>query len=146
MQFGWINWINAAAVAYLIAVNGLAARQKTAPSFRSRRRAVNWLEQTGRYGCMVFMIVPAFVEHGEFGFRSVWELLLWGGATALLLAVYGVLWRKRAGGGTGVLYGLVLVPAALFVLNGILLRHPLLLIAALLFGAFHLVVVRENTD
>lgn len=32
----------------------------------------------------------------------------------------------------------------LFLMNGILLQHPALIVASLIFGAFHLMIVREN--
>ena len=58
MSFIWISWINAAAVAWLISVNVIAARKGLAESFSSSRLLVNAFEQIGRYGCMALMIFP----------------------------------------------------------------------------------------
>lgn len=82
---------------------------------------VNLFEQIGRYGCMLFMILPVFTRNWEFGFHSVEEMLLWIGLTILLLAVYALLWMKKRNGGIGILYGLAIVPVILFLANGILL-------------------------
>ena len=149
MSFGWINWINLAAVAYLVLVNVIAAGKKQAGSFRSKHTAINVLEQIGRYGCMIFMIVPIGLPDWKpgflkFGFHSVAEMIIWLCLTILLTIIYGILWLKKAKGGRGVLYGLAIVPVILFLMNGILLRHTALIVTALIFGVFHVAIVREN--
>ena len=149
MSLGWINWINLAAVVYLILVNIIAAGKKLADSFCSKHTAINILEQIGRYGCMIFMIVPIGLSgwrlgFHKFGFNSVAEMLIWLCLTILLAIVYGILWLKKAKGGRGVLYGLAIVPVLLFLMNGILLRHTALIVTALIFGVFHVAIVREN--
>lgn len=65
-------------------------------------------------------------------------------SAVLLLAVYGLLWIRKPAGGVSVLYGLAIIPVILFLLNGILLRHPALVDASLIFGAFHIAIVKEN--
>lgn len=144
MDFNWINWGNLLAVAYLIAINAAAAGRGVSERFCSQYPAVNVFEQIGRYGSMALMIFPVFTEDWKFGFTSVTEMLIWAWGTVLLLAVYGWLWMKKPAGGVGILYGLAIVPGILFLLNGVLLRHPALTAASLIFGAFHFAVVREN--
>ena len=144
MRFGWINWLNAVVVAYLMVVNTVAVGKGLAGDFNSRHPAVNALEQAGRYGCMVFMILPIVPPSWKFGFRSVAELCIWVCMTVLLLIIYTVLWAKKSKGGADILYGLAIIPAILFLMNGILLRHPVLIASSLIFGCFHLAIVREN--
>ncbi len=144
MQFGWINGINLSVVIYLIAINIIVAGKGISAGFESKHLPINIFEQIGRYGCMALMILPIFTKEWKFGFSSVTEMLLWAVLTVLLLVLYSVLWQKKANGGAGVLYGLAVVPAILFLLNGILLRHIALIVAALLFGVFHFLIVREN--
>ena len=144
VSFGWINWINIAVVACLILINIIAARKGQSDSFNSKYLTVNILEQIGRYGCMALMILPIFVKDWKFGFGSVMEMLLWACLTILLLGIYFFLWIKKANGGAGILYGLAIVPVVLFLLNGVLLRHPALVVAALVFGIFHFIIVKEN--
>ena len=144
MSFNWINWINIAAVEWLIVINLIVARKGLSDSFNSKHLIVNILEQIGRYGCMVLMILPMFTRGWKFGFRSVTEMLVWICLTILLLVIYSFLWIKKANGGVFVLYGLALVPAVLFLLNGILLRHPALVAASLVFGVCHFLIVKEN--
>ena len=144
MWFGWINWINIAVVAYLILINIIVARKGLFDSFSSKHITVNILEQIGRYGCMAFMILPIGVRNWKFGFGSVTEMLLWMCLTILLLGIYVFLWLKKSKGGAGIFYGLAIVPVVLFLLNGILLRHPALVIASLVFGICHFTIVKEN--
>lgn len=144
MDFNWINWGNMAVVACLIVINMIAARKGVSENFCSKYRAVNIFEQIGRYGSMALMIFPVFTRNWKFGFISVTEMLIWVCATVLLLAIYGLLWLKKSAGGVGILYGLAIVPVILFLLNGMLLRHFTLVAASLIFGAFHLTIVKEN--
>ena len=143
MRFNWINGINMAVV-WLIVINIIAARKGSSDSFKSKHLFVNILEQIGRYACMALMILPMFTRGWEFGFDSITEMCIWICASVLLLTIYSLLWVKKATGGAFVLYGLALVPAVLFLSNGILLRHPALAAAALVFGVFHFIVVKEN--
>ena len=144
MRFNWINEVNAAAVLWLLLVNLLAARKGLSARFSSKHRLVNFLEQVGRCGCMALMVLPAFKTGWAFCFGSTVEMFVWLGATVLLLTLYSALWTKKAGGGAAVLYGLALIPAALFLLNGGLLHHPALIVAALAFGCAHIGIVKEN--
>lgn len=144
MNFGWINWINAGAVACLVGINILAAHKGIAGSMASRHMLINVLEQVGRYGCMALMIFPVAAEGWKFGFRSVGEMFLWLLGTAAALICYGGLWMQKRQGGRGALYGLALLPVCLFFMNGLLLRHGLLIGFSLLFGVCHVMILREN--
>lgn len=144
MSFNWINWINLLAVVCLILINIIVSRKGLSGSFNSKHLIVNILEQIGRYGCMVLMILPIFTRSWEFGFASVTEMLIWVCLTPLLLVIYSFLWVKKVSGGVGIVYALAIVPIVLFLLNGILLRHPALGIASVVFGTFHCIIVKEN--
>ncbi len=144
MSFNWINCINMAAVVWLILINVIVARKGLFDSFNSKHLIVNIFEQIGRYGCMVLMILPIFTSGWKFGFGSVAEMLIWISLTILLLVIYSFLWVKKENGKVFVFYGLALVPVVLFLLNGILLRHPALVAASLVFGVYHFLIVKEN--
>lgn len=144
MHFGWINCINMTVIAYLILINVITAKKGLSDSFSSKHLIVNILEQIGRYGSMVFMIFPIFIKNWEFGFKTVAEMFIWLFLTVLLLLIYTVLWFQKAGSSAGISYGLAIIPTVLFLLNGILLQHSALIIVSLIFGIFHMGVVREN--
>ena len=132
------------AVVWLVLINVIVAQKGLSDSFNNKHLIVNILEQIGRYGCMALMILPIFTSGWKFGFGSVVEMLIWISLTILLLVIYSFLWVKNANGGVFILYGLAFVPAVLFLLNGILLRHPVLVAATLVFGVFHFLIVKEN--
>ena len=144
MTFGWINGINAVAVIWLIIVNILAVKKGIAGSMESRYTIINVCEQIGRYGCMTLMILPIAVSGWGFGFTSVAEMLIWICVTMIILIVYSVLWTRKKFGSKAVLYGLAILPVCLFLINGVLLRHWLLIVFSLLFGFCHLWIVSEN--
>lgn len=144
MKFNWINWGNLGIVVCLIVINIIAFRRGTAENLRSRSRAINICEQIGRYGCIIFMIFPVFTKNWEFGFLSVMDMFIWGLASIFLLILYGLLWLRKSHGGNSV-FGLATVPVLLFLLNGILLRHFLLIAAALVFGISHWTLIKENS-
>ena len=62
---------------------------------RCANRLMNLLEQVGRYGCMLFMVLP--IGSDEFGFYSVLDLLLYAAFLPILLAVYLGLWELELG-------------------------------------------------
>ena len=144
MCFGWINWINIAVIVCLILINMIIAGKGLSDSFNSSQLTINIFEQIGRYGCMALMILPVFTKNWEFGFDSVTDMLIWICLTILLLVIYSLLWVKKVNGGVGVLYGLAIIPTILFLLNGILLRHPALVVAASIFGVSHFIIIKEN--
>lgn len=144
MSFNWVNWINLLVVMCLILINIIAVREGLSGSFNSKYLIVNIFEQIGRYGCMILMILPIFTRDWEFGFVSVTEMLIWLCLTPVLLMIYIFLWIKKASGGAGILYALAIVPSVLFLLNGILLRHPALGVISLVFGVSHFIIVKEN--
>lgn len=147
MEFGWINLINAIAVAYLIIVNVIAFKMGVAHDMKSKSKAVNALEQTGRYGCMALMILPV-VKNLSFGFKTDKEFVVWMFVTPIILLIYGNVWLAmgmlKKQDSKILLLLLAILPVCLFVLNGILLRHLLLVVVAVLFGIFHLWIVWEN--
>lgn len=144
MKFGWINLINAIAVAYLVLLNLFFSLKGKQEGFKSKYFAVELLEQIGRYGSMLFMILPVWTNGWEFGFRTVPSMFVWLIATFGTLIAYTVLWFIGKKGKNGRLYALSILPVALFLLNGILLRHIVLIVFAAVFGVFHVWIVREN--
>lgn len=144
MSFGWINLINMVAVICLIIINVVAVKKNIAGDFSSKYWVINIFEQIGRYGGMVLMVIPFAVQNWEFGFHSVTSMIIWLCLTIILLMIYAILWTVKSKGGRAALYGLAIVPVCLFLMNGILLHHILLIIVALIFGVCHIMIVHEE--
>ena len=143
MSFGWINVFGAIIVVLMLVPNVVYALKNRGEENRCTNRWMNLLEQIGRYGCIAFMWFPLLV--GKFGFRSVPEMTLYLGGNGALLAVYWFVYarylrertRRRA-------LTLAVVPACIFLMSGLLLRHWLLVVFALVFAVGHIYVTTQN--
>ena len=104
---------------------------------------MNLLEQVGRYACILLMWLPLLVW--EFGFASVAAMLLYFAGNGALLAAYWIVFaiygKKK---NTGLAPALAILPACIFLLSGLLLRHWLLVGFACLFAVGHLYVTQKN--
>ncbi|MCD7731218.1 MAG: hypothetical protein LUI05_06960 [Oscillospiraceae bacterium] len=145
MEFGWINVWGTILVIIMLIPNIIFAIRNPHSGNKCRNFLVNMTEQIGRYASMALMILPIGIW--EFGFRSVFEMLLYFIATAALLTAYLVVWvfYFRAESACKAI-ALALLPTSLFLVSGILLRHWLLVIAAILFGAAHTYITTQNQN
>ena len=143
MSFGWINVFGAIIVVLMLVPNVVYALKNRGEENRCTNRWMNLLEQIGRYGCIAFMWFPLLV--GKFSFRSVPEMTLYLGGNGALLAVHWFVYarylrertRRRA-------LTLAVVPACIFLMSGLLLRHWLLVVFALFFAVGHIYVTTQN--
>ena len=137
MEFGWINLFGAGIIVLIMIPNIIyAARQKQDETQIEVPRGLSACEQVGRYGCIILMWLPLLVW--KFGFGSVEEFLIYLIGNGALLLCYYLSWmlysRKKT---LSVAMALAIIPTAIFLLSGILLRHWLLVAFAILFGFAH---------
>ena len=143
MEFGWINLFGGIIVILLLIPNIVYALKNRGEKNLCTDRTMNLLEQIGRYGCIVLMWLPLLVW--KFGFKSVPEMLLYlGGNGALLLAYWLVYARYLKQRTAGRALALAILPACIFLLSGLLLRHWLLAGFAVLFAVGHIYVTAVN--
>ena len=145
MKFGMFNLWMAGIVVLLLIPNIIYALRHRGGGISSPNRTINLLEQVGRFGCMIFMVVPLGVRGGEFGFYSWDELIIWAAGIALLLAAYYVCWAFYAWRpGRRLSLALAVIPCGIFLLSAVLLRHWVLAVFTGLFTGTHLYIVRHN--
>ena len=143
MEFGWINVFGAVFVILLLIPNIVYAIRNRDEKNLCANRFMNVLEQIGRYACIVLMWLPLLVW--EFGFASVFEMMLYLAGNAVLILVYWILFARYAETKSAKLaLSLAVLPACVFLMSGILLRHWLLAGAAVLFGIGHVYVTLQN--
>ena len=143
MQFNWLNVFGAVIVALLLAPNILYAIKTKSAAPPEAHKAFVVIEQIGRYGCIAFMWLPLLVW--EFGFSRKVYLLIYLFGSAVLLAAYYAVWILYARRQTfGKALALSILPTVLFLLCGVLLRHVLLIVCAVLFGVGHIGVCRDT--
>ena len=145
MEFGWINIFGAIIVILMLIPNIIYALRNRDEKNRCDNRLMNILEQIGRYGCIVLMWLPLLV--GKFGCPSVFAMLLYLIGNGCLLCAYWIIYilymkektKKRA-------LALAVIPACIFLLSGLTLRHWLLVGFALIFAIGHIYVTLKNKD
>lgn len=167
MEFGWINVLNIIMVILLLLPNLGYALKRGDERNLCESRAMNLLEQLGRYGSMLFMAVC--FQKGGFGFPSVSGFVIYGFGCPILLIAYWIAWivyfrmtgvhvfaksqgpvavfaagKGCVGSAKAVKWALALLPPVLFLLCGITLRYAFLVVSALIFLVGHGYVTGEN--
>lgn len=143
MEFGWINLFGGIIVLLMLIPNIVYALKNREERNLCTNLVMNVVEQAGRYGCIVWMWLPLLVW--KFGFRSASEMLLYFLGNGVLLVAYWLVFarymRKKTAKRALVL---AILPACIFLLSGLLLRHWLLVGFGLLFAAGHIYVTTIN--
>lgn len=143
MEFGWINLFGGIIVLLMLIPNIVYAPKNREERNLCTNRVMNVVEQAGRYGCIVWMWLPLLVW--KFGFRIASEMLLYFLGNGVLLVAYWLVFarymRKKTAKGALVL---AILPACIFLLSGLLLRHWLLVGFGLLFAVGHIYVTTIN--
>lgn len=143
MTFTTINAMTGGAVVLILLPNLIFGRDLPMVA-REEPFLLTLLENIGRFGCMLLMVLPLGVW--KFGFHSLEEFLLWLAGSLLLLLAYWLVWpHYRNSGDPPLALALALLPCGLFLLTGLLLRHWLLVLFALLFAAAHVIITVQNS-
>ena len=143
MKFGWINIFGAVIVVFMLLPNIIYAVKNKGEKNLCENKIMKIIEQVGRYACIILMWLPLLVW--EFGFKSVLEMTLYFALNCALLIAYWIVFilyfkKKTAARATA----LAILPACIFLISGILLRHWLLVGFAVLFAIGHIYVTRKN--
>ena len=108
-----------------------------------KNKAVEALEQTGRFGCFAFMIVN--VPKTCFGFWSDEAFMVYLLVNAALVLAYCLVWTVlfyKPSVMRAVL--LSVLPSAVFLFSAVLSRSVLLLVSALIFAPCHILLSVKN--
>ena len=143
MEFGWINLFGGIIVMLMMIPNIVYALKNRDEQNLCENKLMNAVEQAGRYGCIALMWLPLLVW--KFGFKSVPEMLLYFAGNGALLLIYWLVFarylKKRTARRA---LALAVLPACIFLLSGLLLRHWLLVGFAVLFAVGHIYVTAVN--
>lgn len=171
---GWewnpINWFGVVTVLAILLPNIVYAVKCRGQKNLCTNKLLNILEQIGRYGSMLFMIVYIGPKDG-FGFASVFAFFAYLFGNICLVLAYWCVWgayframgvfqrqEKGADGPTaifvagreqvrkitGLKYTLAVLPAVLFLLDSLCLMNYPLAICGVVFAIAHMGVTREN--
>ena len=129
----------------LIMIPNIIYALKCKDGFENRwnNRAVNIIEQIGRWGCMTFMIIN--IRGMWFGWWSEEAFALYLIINMVLILFYCVIWiicfRKNT---VFKALALSIIPSVIFLFSGIMSRSILLIIAAMLFAPAHILISYKN--
>lgn len=118
---------------------------KCKDGFKNRweNKAVEVLEQIGRYGCFAFMVIN--IPKTWFGWASDEAFALYLIVDAVLVAAYCVIWavcfKKNS---VFRALSLSIIPSVIFLFSGIMSRSVLLMISALIFAPCHILISYKN--
>lgn len=167
MKWTWINFFQLIIVMLLLIPNIIYAVKCSGEKNLCQNKWMNAMEQVGRYGSMLFMIVYLGTRR-SFGFYSVLEFLIWQFGSTILLLTYWIVWmmyfrvmgvrlfakreasavfvagRENVRRVAALKAALVVLPSCLFLLCGVTLRYVPLIVAAVLFAIGHSYVSWDN--
>ncbi|MFA9464169.1 MAG: hypothetical protein ACERKN_07720 [Velocimicrobium sp.] len=139
----WLNIFGLVIVILMLLPNIIYAVKMHGIENKCKNKVMNIIEQIGRFSSMFFIIFN--IGLAEFGFLSVEAFVIYFIGNTIFLIVYWIIWilyfKKK------VLWksmALAIIPIAIFLLNGITLRHYLLVISAIIFGIGHVYVTYQN--
>lgn len=137
MKFGWINLFGAGFVILIMIPNIIYALTNKNKTEVTVPLYLNVCEQIGRYGCIILMWLPLMVW--EFGFKTTDEFVIYILFNVILIIAYYICWfgyfrQKTLKRGMA----LAIIPASMFLISALLLRHWLLALFACLFGFAHI--------
>ena len=142
-----VDWFNAYGLLFVavIMIPNIVFVVKCKDGFRNRwdNRFVETVEQIGRFGCFLFMVVN--IPGTWFGWQSDEALAAYLIVDAVLTAAYCLIWLicfKKSSVFRAL--ALSILPSLLFLFSAVMSRSVLLGIAAVLFAPSHILLSYKN--
>ena len=142
----WFNMFGLVFIAVIMIPNIIfAVKHKDAFENRNQNKAIEFIEQIGRFGCFGFMIFN--IPSTWFGWWSDELFSIYLLVDALLIVLYLTLWIV-CWSKNNVFRALALsiIPSVIFLFSGIMCRSLLLIISSLLFAPTHIFISYKNAD
>ncbi len=139
----WINLFGLIIVILILLPNLIYFYRSRSVEINHKNKAMNVLEQIGRYGSMFLLAVN--VGFNEFAFQSEGEFTLCLVITSILILLYWSFWLiyfKKTSIFTSMM--LAILPGILFISQGIFLRYWLLLGTSIMFSIAHCYITYHN--
>lgn len=142
-----MEWFNVFGLTFMVVIMipniVFAVRCKEGFENRWNNKAIEIIEQIGRFGCFGFMIFN--VPGTWFGWWSDEAFAVYLIVDSLLIALYCVIWvvcRKK----NSIFRALALsiIPSVIFLFSGVISRSILLIITSMLFIPSHIMISYKN--
>ena len=142
-----VDWFNAYGLLFVVVIMipNIIFAVKCKDGFQNKwdNRFVETVEQIGRFGCFLFMVVN--IPGTWFGWRSDEALAVYLIVDAVLTAAYCLIWVicfKKSSMFRAL--ALSILPSLLFLFSAVMSRSILLGIAAVLFAPSHILLSYKN--
>lgn len=142
-----MNWFNyyGLVIIFIIMVPNTIYAIKCKDKFTNiyDNKTVLFLEQVGRYGCMVFMVFN--LPYTLFGLWFDNAIVVYIIANAFLCALYLIFWLlKSKMNNIASSLALSIIPSLIFVTSGIIIASIPLLVASIVFAFAHIMISFKN--
>lgn len=142
-----MEWFNAFGLAFVVVIMipniVFAVKCKDGFENRWKNKAIEIVEQIGRFGCFGFMIfnVPGtwfgWWSNEAFAIYLIIDSLL----ITLYCAIWVICWKKNS---VFRALALSIIPSVIFLFSGVMSRSILLTIASILFAPSHIMISYKN--
>ncbi|MDE7078708.1 MAG: hypothetical protein K2O95_01155 [Clostridia bacterium] len=140
----WFNYYGLAIMAIIMIPNIIYALKHKNDENGYRNKAVEILEQIGRYGCFVCMIFNIPYTYFNFWFDSalVVYLSVNGALCLAYLIFWAICWNRK---GKLKALSLSIIPSFIFLFCGIVLANIPLIVFSVLFAVCHIFISCKNS-
>ena len=141
----WFNYYGLVIVAIIMIPNIIfAIKNKDGFANTYKNKAVEIMEQIGRYACFVLMIfnIPYTYFNFWFDCAHIIYLSVNGVLCLVYLIFWFICWNKK---GKLRALSLSVVPSVIFLFSGVVLASIPLIAAAILFGVNHILLSYKNS-
>lgn len=142
---GWFNYYGLIFIAVIMIPNIIfAVRHKDGFTNKYQNKAVEAMEQIGRYACFVLMIFNIPYTYFNFWFNGALTAYISGnGVLCLAYLIFWIVCRNQNGKLRAI--SLSVLPSVVFLLSGILLANIPLIAFAVLFAINHILLSYKNS-
>ena len=139
----WFNYYGLIIIAIIMIPNIIfAIKHKDGFVNKYKNRAVEIMEQIGRYACFVLMIFNIPYTYFNFWFDSA--LAVYFDVNVLLCLTYIIFWCVCKTNNKLRALSLSIIPSVIFLFSGVMLAYIPLIIFAILFGVNHILLSYKN--
>ena len=140
----WFNYYGLIIMAIIMLPNIVyAIKHKNDPANTAHPKAVEIIEQGGRYACFALMIFNVPYTYFNFWFDYAFEVYLSvNGALCLAYIIFWIICWEESGKLKAL--SLSILPTCIFLFSGIILAYIPLIIFAVIFGIAHIYISYKN--
>lgn len=145
LGLNWINFFGLIIMMLIMIPNIIYAVKRKGNLTTYKNKFIDCLEQIGRYASMFLMVFN--IGLFEFGFCSTEMFITYAIGNSILIVLYLIFWIPYSKHNTlwnGMI--LAIIPACIFILSGVTLRHYLLVISSIIFAIGHVTMTYKTHE